>query len=366
MNVLSGSAAERMDWRWQYGNRLSRPEHLAELAGGNSNLLDEWRRVAQIYPFAITPYYASLIDPTDRDDPIRRQCLPDIRELSDIHTGQDDPLEEDLHTMVPGLIRRYPDRCLTLATNRCAVYCRHCNRKRFWMQGSRRFSRAYFQEMIDQVAQNPFLREVIVSGGDPLLLPAATLDWFLGSMTAIPHVEILRVGSRIPVVMPMRINKELVAVLKKYRPLWFNTQFNHPREITPEAAQACDLLLTAGIPVSNQAVLLRGVNDDPETLGELFYGLQRISVRPYYLFSCDPVKGVDHFRVDIRHGMEMMEQLWQRASGLCLPRFVLDAPGEHGKIPLQHFSMQREVDMREVEISLTENGKYIKTHPLFQ
>jgi len=335
MNLFNSSSTEWRDWRWQYGNRLRRPEQLAKLAGGDDNLIDEWRRVAQIYPFAITPYYASLIDPTDQGDPIRRQCLPDLRELADIHTGQDDPLEEDRHTLVPGLIRRYPDRCLALATNRCAVYCRHCNRKRFWKQGERRYSRAYFQEMIDHVAQNQALREVILSGGDALMLPAATLDWFLGSMKAIPHVEVLRIGSRIPAVMPMRINKQLVGVLKKHRPLWFNTQFNHPREITLEAARACDLILTAGIPVSNQAVLLRGVNDDPETLRELFYGLQRISVRSYYLFSCDQVKGVGHFQVDIRKGMKMMEQLWQGTSGLCLPRFVLDAPGAQGKISLQ-------------------------------
>ncbi|MDQ1277784.1 MAG: lysine 2,3-aminomutase [Thermodesulfobacteriota bacterium] len=346
MNLLNSSSAEWGDWRWQYGNRLRRPEDLAELGGGNDNLLEEWDRVSQVYPFAITPYYASLMDPTDRSDPIRRQCLPDIRELADIHTGQDDPLEEDRHMPVPGLIRRYPDRCLALATNRCAVYCRHCNRKRFWKQGNRRFSRSYFQGMSDWVAQNPSLREVIVSGGDPLLLPEAALDRFLGSLKAIPHVEVLRIGSRIPAVMPMRIDKQLVGIMKKYRPLWFNTQFNHPREITPEAARACDLLLTAGIPVSNQAVLLKGVNDEPETLRELFYGLQRLSIRPYYLFSCDRVKGVDHFQVAIPKGMEMMEQLWQRTSGLCLPRFVLDAPGERGKIPLQPLSRQDWPDMK--------------------
>jgi lysine 2,3-aminomutase len=338
MNLLNSSSSEWRDWRWQYGNRLRRPEHLAGLTGGNGALVEGWRRVARFYPFAVTPYYASLMDPADPGDPIRRQCLPDLRELADLDTGRDDPLEEDRHMPVPGLIRRYPDRCLVLATNRCAVYCRHCNRKRFWRQGSRRFSRAYFQTMIDHVAQNTGLREVILSGGDPLLLPPATLDWLLGSLKAIPHVEVLRVGSRIPAVMPMRVNRELVGILKKNRPLWFNTQFNHPREITPEAVEACELLLTAGIPVSNQAVLLRGVNDDRETLGELFYALQRYSIRPYYLFSCDPVKGVEHFQVDIGNGMEMMAQLWGRMSGLCLPRFVLDAPGEQGKVILgNHF-----------------------------
>jgi lysine 2,3-aminomutase len=188
--------------------------------------------------------------------------------------------------------------------------------------------------MIDHVSQDPSLREVIVSGGDPLLLSYGTLDWLLGSLKAIPHVEVLRVGSRIPAVMPMRINKRLVDILAKYRPLWFNTQFNHPREITLEAIEACDMLLTAGIPVSNQAVLLKGINDDHEIMRELFCGLQRISVRPYYLFSCDQVKGVDHLRVDIDKGIRIMEQLRQRTSGLCLPSFVLDAPGKQGKVLL--------------------------------
>jgi lysine 2,3-aminomutase len=193
--------------------------------------------------------------------------------------------------------------------------------------------------MVDHVARTPALREVIISGGDPLLLSESLLDWFLGALRAIPHVEILRIGSRASVTLPMRITPELCAMLKRYRPLWFNTQFNHAREITPESTRACEMLLTAGIPVSNQSVLLKGVNDDYETMRDLLYGLERISVRPYYLFQCDPVSGVNHFRTEVFRGMEMMDKLWHNVSGLCIPRYVLDSPGGRGKISLQPFSL---------------------------
>jgi lysine 2,3-aminomutase len=187
---------------------------------------------------------------------------------------------------------------------------------------------------VDHVARTPSLREVIVSGGDPLLIPEGMLDWFLGTLRAIPHVEVLRIGSRTPVTLPMRITPKLCAMLKRHRPLWFNTQFNHPREITKESARACERLLASGIPVSNQSVLLRGVNDDGRTMRDLLCGLQRISVRPYYLFQCDPVQGTDHFRAEVRTGAEMMEELRRTLSGLCIPRFVRDTPGGLGKVPL--------------------------------
>lgn len=198
--------------------------------------------------------------------------------------------------------------------------------------------------MLDYVAQSPGIREVIVSGGDPLTLEDDTLDWFLGRLRAISHVEVLRVGSRVSVVLPMRITQKLCAILHKNRPLWFNTQFNHPREITPEAARACDMLLEAGGPVSNQSVLLQGINDSYETMRDLLYGLQRIAVRPYYLFQCDPVKRTDHFRVDLRLGMEIMGEIWENISGICVPRYVIDLPDGKGKIPLQPFSLSSEGD----------------------
>jgi len=194
--------------------------------------------------------------------------------------------------------------------------------------------------MVEYVARTPALREVIVSGGDPLLLPDGLLDWFLGALRAIPHVEVLRIGSRVPVTLPMRITPKICAMLKRHRPLWFNTQFNHASEITEESSRACEMLLSAGIPVGNQSVLLRGINDDYESMRDLLYGLERISVRPYYLFQCDPVRGTDHLRAEIWTGMEIMEKLWRNISGLCLPRYVLDCPGGRGKIPLQSFSLQ--------------------------
>jgi lysine 2,3-aminomutase len=253
-----------------------------------------------------------------------------------------DPLGEERTMPVPGLIHRYPDRCLTIVTGDCAVYCRHCNRKRMWREKKPGVVRERLQAMVDHVARTPSIREVIVSGGDPLLIPERMLDWFLGALQAVPHVEVLRIGSRAPVTLPMRITPELCAMLKRHRPLWFNTQFNHVREITPESAAACERLLTAGIPVSNQSVLLKGVNDDYETMRDLLYGLERISVRPYYLFQCDPVRGTDHFRAEICTGMEIMEKLRRTISGLCLPRYVLDCPGDGGKIPLQPFSLLSE------------------------
>jgi len=240
---------------------------------------------------------------------------------------------------VPGLIHRYPDRCLAIVTGTCAVYCRHCNRKRRWRMDKPGRTRERLQAMVDYVARTPSLREVIISGGDPLLISERLLDWFLGALRAIPHVEVLRIGSRAPVTLPMRITPELCAMLKRHRPLWFNTQFNHAIEITEESAKACEMLLEAGIPVGNQSVLLRGVNDDYESMRDLLYGLERISVRPYYLFQCDPVRGTDHFRAEIWTGMEIMEMLWRNISGLCLPRYVLDCPGGRGKIPLQPFSL---------------------------
>lgn len=331
-------AHEWNDWRWQFRNRVRSLSGLAGLLRVPVTALSSWRRVLQAYPVAITPYYLSLFNPADEDDPLRRQCFPDPREINFSLGGVEDPLSEERDMPVPGLIHRYPDRCLAIVTNTCAVYCRHCNRKRLWKKVAPS-AKDRLQAMIDYVRRTPELREVIISGGDPLMIPEETLDWFLGSLKSLPNVEVLRIGSRAPVTLPMRITGKLCAMLRKHRPLWLNTQFNHSREITPESAQACQLLLEAGIPVSNQSVLLKGVNDDYETMKDLLYSLERIAVRPYYLFQGDPVRGTDHFRTDIWVGMELMEKLWRNISGLCLPRFVIDSPGGRGKIPLQPFSL---------------------------
>jgi lysine 2,3-aminomutase len=326
------------NWRWQIENRIHTLSQLAGILNVSLPKTDKYKDVIETYRFSVTPYYLSLIDLSDEKDPLRLQCLPDPRELDYLPGSSDDPLEEERDMVVPGLIHRYPDRCLAMVTNTCAAYCRHCNRKHRWKESETKHSRKNLQIMIDYVSRTEQVREVIVSGGDPLMLNIETLEWLLHSLKSIPHVEVIRIGSRIPVVLPMRIDQDLCDILEKYRPLWFLTQFNHPKEITAEAARACEMLLEAGIPVMNQSVLLKGVNDSYEVMRDLLYGLQRISVKPYYLFQCEPVKGVDHFRVDIWKGMEIMEKLWRNISGLCLPRYVFDLPGGRGKMPLQPFS----------------------------
>ena len=332
-------AADRwQDWRWQFRHRLRSLARLNGLDGVSASHRRALQAVTAAYPLSITPYYLSLIDPQDCQDPLRRQCFPDLQEIHFSLGGVEDPLEEKRDMPAPGLIHRYADRCLMLTTPVCAVYCRHCNRKRLWGGKPSVAAHARLQPMFEYIRRQKGIREVILSGGDPLTLSDAALTHILESLRAIPHVEVLRIGSRTPAVMPMRITPELCKTLRKYRPVWFNTQFNHPREITPDAARACEMLLEAGMPVSNQSVLLQGVNDSHEVMRELLYGLQRISVRPYYLFQCDPVQGTDHFRVDIGQGVEIMENLWRSISGLCMPRYVVDLPGGKGKLPLHPFS----------------------------
>ncbi len=326
------------NWRWQIENRIHTLSRLAGILNISLPEADRYKDVIETYHFSVTPYYLSLIDMSDEKDPVRLQCLPDFRELDYLPGSSDDPLEEERDMIVPDLIHRYPDRCLAMVTNTCAAYCRHCNRKHRWKEPKPKHFRKNLRMMIDYISQTKQIREVILSGGDPLMLKIETLEWFLHSLKSIPHVEVIRIGSRIPVVLPMMIDQNLCDMLQKYRPLWLITQFNHPREITPDAAGACEMLLEAGIPVMNQSVLLKGVNDSYEAMRDLLYGLQRISVKPYYLFQCEPVKGVDHFRVDVWKGMEIMEKLWRNISGLCMPRYVFDLPGGRGKMPLQPFS----------------------------
>jgi lysine 2,3-aminomutase len=329
------SNPEWSDWLWQLRNRIHTIPELVEISSGARERMNEYAKVSIRYPFYITPYYLSLIDIMNEKDPLRLQSFPDVREIHYYTGGVPDPLEEEKNMPVPGLIHKYPDRCLTILTTECAMNCRHCNRKRMW--GHERYSSDYqrLQPMIDYIAKTTSIREVILSGGDPLTQSDDILEWFLKSLRSIPHVEVLRIGSRTPVVMPMRITRDLCLMLRKYRPLWFNTQFNHPNEITPMSAQACEMLLDAGIPVSNQSVLLKGVNDNFETMRALLHGLQRISVRPYYLFQCDPVLGTDHFRADPSTGLSMMERLWENMPGLCMPLYVVDLPGGRGgKVPL--------------------------------
>jgi lysine 2,3-aminomutase len=241
-------------------------------------------------------------------------------------------LAEEAFSPVPGITHRYPDRCLMVVTNSCAIYCRYCTRKR--IMGEDVVSDLALGRMIDYIARTPAIRDVVVSGGDPLGFATDKLDRILSRLRAIPHVEIIRIGSRVPVALPMRIDDELTGMLARHHPLWINVHFNHPREITPDAARACDRLSRAGIPLNNQAVLLRGINDDERTQRELCQGLMLMRVRPYYLYHCDPVRGADHFRTTIARGVEIIETLRGHTSGLAVPQFVVDAPGGGGKVPI--------------------------------
>ena len=330
--INRGETKHWSDWRWQFSNRIKGLDTLSELLQLTCSEREVYRDLTALYKYAVTPYYFSLIDWLDPDDPIRKQCIPDPREIEfSLPGSEEDPLAERTHMPVPGLIHRYPDRVLALVTGTCAVYCRHCNRKRTWINSEAGNTREAFCRMVDYVAASPGVREIIISGGDPLTSSLSLLDEFLKAFREIPHVEVLRIGTRIPVVLPMRITDDLCQMLARHRPLWINTHFNHPREITPESTKACERLLKAGIPVSNQAVLLKGVNDSLKVIQDLCLGLQRIMVRPYYLFHCDAVRGTDHFRTDIRKGVEIIQELWGKIGGLCIPNYVVDLPDGGGK-----------------------------------
>jgi lysine 2,3-aminomutase len=286
------------------------------------------------FPAAITPYYASLVEKPDMSDPIVAQAVPSVAEISDPPHLSDDPLDEDSAMPAPGLIHRYPDRALLLAATACAVCCRHCNRKRVTGQADSRGTGIRLAEAVGYLARHPEIRDVIISGGDPLTLSTDQLEETVSAVRSVPSVDIIRIGTRTPVVLPMRITNELVTMLRAYHPIFVNTHFNHPRELTPQSVAACARLADAGVPLGNQTVLLRGVNDNPQVLEELFRGLVRNRVRPYYLFQCDLVSGVEHFRTPLARGIEIMEYLRARLSGVAIPNFVVDTPSGGGKVPV--------------------------------
>ncbi len=307
------------------------------------------RRAAGRYPFAATAYYLSLIREPSPADPIFRQCIPSADELVERPGLSSDELgESSRYSPVPGLIHRYPDRVVVLCTATCPTYCRHCTRKRLVGRPERESgfpvglsAARTVDAQVEYVHANPQIRDVILSGGDPLSLPTARLERTLARFRSVPSVEIIRVGTRAPVTLPARVDDALCETLARHHPVWVNTQFNHPREVTPEAAAACDRLLRRGIPVNNQAVLLRGVNDSPEIMEELCRALLRIRVRPYYLFQCDPVAGVEHLRTPVSRGTEIMEHLFRRVGGLGVPRFAVDAVDGGGKVPISPCYVRR-------------------------
>jgi lysine 2,3-aminomutase len=291
--------------------------------------MDDIQKVRKVYPMKISEYYLGLIN--EKDDPIWKQCIPDLKELQDT-VNDEDPLLEEEYTPVPCLVHRYPDRVLLLVSNKCAMYCRFCTRKRK-VGKEVVITKDMIRNAIDYIGKHKEVRDVILSGGDPLMLDDETLEWIISSIRAIPHVEIIRIGTRVPCTMPARITPELVNMLKNYHPLFINVHFEHPTEITADSKRACELFVDAGMPVSNQAVLLKGINDDPKVLKELFHKLIAMRVKPYYLYQADQVKGTEHFRTTIEEGVNIMHKLIGFTSGMCIPQYVVDAPGG-GKIPL--------------------------------
>lgn len=329
------SLSDWNDWRWQLGNRivklaqlerlleLSLEERQAILAGGES------------LPMAITPYYASLLDPKDPTQGLRRTVVPTLWEQKRSPGEAQDPLEEDRDSPVGGLVHRYPDRVLFLVTGFCSTYCRYCTRSRMvGHTNSGSFRREQWEKAISYIEETPSVRDVLLSGGDALTLSDEALQWLLGRLSRIPHVEFLRLGTKVPVVLPQRITNSLLRVLKRFHPLWISIHFTHPEELTPEVAQACQRLADAGLPLGSQTVLLKGVNDQLETMKKLFQGLLRIRVKPYYLYQCDPILGSAHFRTPVSKGLEIIGGLRGHTTGYAVPAYVIDAPGGGGKIPL--------------------------------
>jgi lysine 2,3-aminomutase len=321
------------DWRWQLSHRLNTAEEIEEIVP----LSDSERKALQtsgLFRVDITPYFISLIDPDDPHDPIRLQIIPRAEEMQAFTAMMEDSLAEDRHSPVPGLVHRYPDRVLMLVTTQCASYCRYCTRSRIVGDPGQTFSRQEFEAQIEYLKHTPQVRDVLLSGGDPLVLAPKILKEILTRLREIPHIEIVRIGSRVPVFLPMRVTQELCDMLQEFHPLWINIHINHPNEISQELAEACDRMSRAGIPLGNQSVLLAGINDCVHIQRELVQKMTRIRVRPYYLYQCDLVEGAGHFRTPVAKGIEIIEGLRGHTSGYAVPQFIVDAPGGGGKIPV--------------------------------
>ena len=333
----SGSHNKWKDWKWQVRHTVRDIDTFEEVLGikhppeERQQLEETLRR----FPLSVSPYYLSLIDPEDfRNDPVYRQCFPSPSELKISRTDMADPLAEDTDSPVPGLTHRYPNRVLMHVSNVCAMYCRHCTRKRKVGDKDSIPKREAISKAIDYIRQTPVVRDVLLSGGDPFMLSNTYLEWILKQLSAIPHVEVIRIGTRTPVVLPYRITDELTTMLRKYQPVWVNTHFNHPREITDSSRAALARLADAGIPLGNQTVLLAGVNDCPRIMRRLVHRLVQNRVRPYYLYQCDLSEGLEHFRTPVGKGIEILESLIGHTSGFAVPTYVIDAPGGGGKIPI--------------------------------
>lgn len=322
------------DWHWQMRHRLTGVADLKRVLTLTPEEEEGVARALQHLRMAITPYFASLLDPHDPNCPLRRQVVPTTQELVAGRGDMADPLSEDEHSPVPGLVHRYPDRVLVLVTDQCAAYCRHCTRRRLVGAKQQVMGLEQMDRVVRYVAGHSEVRDVLISGGDPLIMSDRHIEYLLARLRAIPHVEIIRLGTRVPVYLPQRITPELVEMLRRYHPLYINIHFNHPAEVTPEVKQACARLVDAGIPLGSQTVLLRGINDCPHIMKRLMQLMLTIRVRPYYLYQCDLSQGIEHFRTSVAKGIEIIESLRGHTTGLAVPQFCIDAPGGGGKVPI--------------------------------
>ena len=328
------SPEEWNDWKWQLRNRVTKLDDLKNIVDLTSAEEEGVRESLKILRMAITPHYASLMDPRDPHCPVRMQAVPTAKEIDFSDADMEDPLFEDVDSPVHGLTHRYPDKVLFLITDQCGMYCRHCTRRRLAGQTDQERDKKAIDAVIDYIREHDEIRDVLLSGGDPLLVSDAKLDDIITRLQAIDHVDIVRIGSRAPCTLPQRVTPELCDMLRKHHPIWLNTHFNHPKEITPESKKAVEMLADAGIPVGNQSVLLKSVNDCPTIMKKLVQDLVRIRCRPYYFYQCDMSRGIEHFRTSVAKGIEIAEALRGHTSGFAVPTFILDAPGGGGKIPL--------------------------------
>ncbi len=331
------SLSKWKDWRWQIKHSIKSIDTFENLTGIKFNEIErgQLKKTFNKFPLSITPYYLSLIDKANyKNDPIFKQAFGCIDELTTLKSELEDPLSEDRDSPVEGITHRYPDRVLFHVSNICSMYCRHCTRKRKVGDVAYVPTKEQLRSGIEYIAKTPQVRDVLLSGGDPFMLPDTMIDWLLSEITQIPHVEIVRIGTRMPVVLPYRITKNMISILKKYQPLWINTHFNHPREITASSKEALNMLADGGFPLGNQSVLLADVNDCPRIMKNLLHKLVQNRVRPYYLYQCDLSEGLSHFRTPIGKGIEIMESLVGHTSGFARPTYVIDAPGGGGKIPV--------------------------------
>ncbi|MFA5467151.1 MAG: glutamate 2,3-aminomutase [Candidatus Izemoplasmatales bacterium] len=333
MKALSATKENWNDWHWQLRNRIRDVDILKTLVDLTDKEIEAIREVSKVYRWAISPYYLSLIDPEDELDPVKLMAVPSGLELSDrVHDL--DPMAEEYTNPAGCITRRYPDRLIMNVTNECAMYCRHCQRRRNIGENDYQTPKKEIQESIDYIRDNPEIRDVLITGGDPFTMSNQTLEWMVSELRKIKHVEVIRLGSRTLVTMPQRITDKLCAMLKKYHPIFINTHFNHPQEVTEEAKLACERLANAGIPLGNQAVLLNGINNDKYVMRCLNHELLKVRVRPYYLFHAKTVKGTTHFNTSIDDGIEIMEYLRGYTSGLAIPAYIVNAPKGKGKTPI--------------------------------